>query len=152
MRLIANIDGEDILEDADGMVYFIAKAAVDTDGVGPLHGDPCAQKETSLKPNLNADLDRYIVVPPAIIHGVKGVVLGCRAHVLNTVNGKETEAVVGDIGPRKKLGEVSVATAEALGLDPSPNHGGTDDHIIQYRIYPGVPAIVEGKIYDLQRS
>jgi hypothetical protein len=154
MRIIATIDGEQILENPyDGKITFKAKAAVDTDGSGPLHGDPCAQRDTSLHwrgKALNADEDRYIVVPPAIIQGVKGIVLGCQAHAKNIKNGHETEAVVGDVGPHKKIGEVSVATAKALGINPSPTSGGVDEHIIEYTIRPGVAATVNGKAYTLQ--
>jgi hypothetical protein len=154
MRVIDTIEGEQILENPyDQSVSFKAKAAVDTDGSGPLHGDPCAQRDTSLHRQgkaLNADEDCYIVVPPAIIQGTKGIVLGCQAFATNTKNGKHTEAVVGDVGPHKKLGEISVATARALGINPSPNTGGVDEHIIEYRLFPGTPAVVNGKHYTLQ--
>jgi hypothetical protein len=155
MRLIDTIEGEPITELDDGSVKYRAKAADDTDGSGPLHGDPDAQAYTSLHWQghpLNADLDKYIVVPPAIIHGVKGLVLGCQAHCRNTHNLLETDAVVGDIGPHRKLGEISNACAAALGLDPSPTRGGVDEHIIEYTLFPGTPAVVDGKQYDLQPS
>ena len=153
MRLIATIEDEPINELDDGTVTYTAKAAVDTDGSGPLHGDPCAQADTTLHwqgKALNADEDKYIVVPPAIVHGVKGAVMGCQAWAKNVSNGMETEAVVGDIGPHKKLGEVSVACAKALGINPSPNSGGTERHIIHYSLKPGLPAVVDGKQYSLQ--
>lgn len=155
MPILATIEGEAITLHEDGHLSFKAKAAVDTDGSGPLHGDPCAQKDTSLHVNdkaLNADIDIYIVVPPSILNGVAPVVLGCKAHVRNTLNGKETDAVVGDIGPRKKLGEISVACASALGINPSPNSGGEDSHVIEYQIWPGISANVNGKVYPLQHS
>ncbi len=150
MRLIATIEGEPIYELPDGSVHFKAKAAIDSDGVGPHHGDHTAQDQTSYKPDLNADVDRYIVVPPAIRNGVKGVVMGCLANVTNTGNGQHTAAVVGDVGPRKKLGEISCACASAIGLNPSPVDGGIDEHAIEYVIFPGVPAVVNGKTYTLQ--
>lgn len=153
MRIVCHIEGEDVIELNDGSVTFRAKAAVDTDGVGPHHGDQCAQSETSLKhggQSLDADTDIYIVVPPAIIKGVKGIVLGCQAYAINTTNGRTTEAVVGDVGPRAKLGEVSVACAAALGLNPSPTSGGVDSHTIHYSLKPGTRAVVRGKQYDLQ--
>lgn len=155
MRIIATIEGEDITENDDGSVSYTAKAAIDSDGIGPHHGDHTAQDETSLKLNgqsLNADEDKYIVVPPAIINGVTGIVLGCQANVTNTLNGFSTDAVVGDIGPHKKLGEISCACASALDLDPSPVHGGIDEHVIEYVLYPGQAAVVDGKQYDLQAS
>ncbi len=149
MRTIATIEGEDIIEHDDGSVCFTAKAAIDSDGVGPHHGDRTAQDETTYKPDLNADIDRYIVVPPAIVNGGRGVVMGCLANVTNTRNGKHTAAVVGDIGPRKKLGEISCACASAIGLNPSPVSGGIDEHVIKYVLFPGIPAVVDEKTYKL---
>jgi hypothetical protein len=146
MRRLFAIEGCDVNQGVDSLGLFLewtAKMAVDTDGSGPLHGDPDAQKDTSLHVNgkpLNADVDRYIVVPPAIIQVVEGIVLGCHAVVTNTLNNKTTDAVVGDVGPAKKLGEASVATAAAVGVDPSPTRGGIEAHVIRYRIYPGMAA------------
>jgi hypothetical protein len=84
--------------------------------------------------------------------GVKGIVLGCKGFALNTKNGMHSDAVVGDIGPHRKLGEVSDSLAAALGLNPSPVDGGTDDHIIQYTLWPGTAAVVDGKSYKLKQS
>lgn len=153
MRRICTIEGEDVNEMDDSTVNYKAKFAVDTDGSGPLHGDPCAQRDTSLHlmgKALNADVDKYVVVPPAIIKGVKGIVLGCQAFCTNVKNGRTSEAVVGDVGPRKKLGEGSVALAAALGIDPSPTTGGTEEHVVHYSLIPGKAASVDGKHYHLQ--
>jgi len=155
MRIIATIENETIIELGDGSVTYRAKFAVDTDGSGPLHGDPDAQADTSLhfegKP-LNADIDRYIAVPPAIVQGVKAVVLGCQAHAINLRTGLSSDCVVGDIGPHKKLGEGSVALATALGINPSPTIGGEDQHVVHYSLKPGRAASVNGKTYSLQAS
>lgn len=154
-RIIATIENENITENDDESVSFTSKAAIDSDGVGPHHGDRTAQDDTTYQPPLNADVDRYIVVPPAIIHGVSGIVIGCQAHCLNTRNGQESDGVVGDVGPHIKLGEISCAMASAIGLNPSPVNGGIDAHVIQYTIWPGVPAtalLPDGtdKTYQLQ--
>lgn len=155
MRIIANIEGEDVTEHDDGSVTFRSCARVDTDGSGPLHGDPDAQADTSLhrdgKP-LNADVDKYIVTPPAIIAGVKDIVLGCQAIIVNTRNGRSAYAVVGDIGPHRKIGEISVAAAKALGINPSPTRGGEDAHVVEYTLWPGVAAVVDGVQYALKSS
>ena len=154
-KIIDTIEGEDIVLGDDGKVRYKSKAAIDADGIGPSHGDPDKQDDTSLHHNgqpLNADVDQYIVVPPAIIAGVAPIVLGSQAHVTNTLNGKTCDAVVGDIGPHKKLGEISVACAKALGIPPSPVSGGEDQHVVQYVIEPGVPAMVNGVTYQLQAS
>lgn len=155
MKILAQIEGENIALNNDGTVTYLAKAAIDTDGSGPLHGDPDGQHRTSLQHNgksLNADEDRYIVVPPQIIKGVGPVVLGCQGWACNRKTGACSAAVVGDVGPHSKLGEVSVALAKALGINPSPTSGGEDSHIIEYTLTPGKPAEVNGKIYSLQAS
>lgn len=153
MKILATIDNEQIKVDDNGWISFKAKFAVDTDGSGSLHGDPCAQSDTSLHLDgkaLNADVDKYGVVPPAILLGVSGVVLGSQGRARNTKTGLASDFVVGDIGPRKKLGEGSVALARALGINPSPTSGGTDEHIVEWQIKPGVAAVVDGKKYQLQ--
>ncbi len=38
--------------------------------------------------------------------------------------GLSVPAIVADVGPKGKIGEGSIALAAALGLDPSPRHGG----------------------------
>src|SRR5437660_2356549 len=101
MRIIATIEGENIVELDDSSVSYTSKAAIDSDGLGDHHGDLTAQNDTSLHYEglpLNADVDKYIVVPPAIVEGVSRVVLGCQAQVTNNLNGMFTEAVVGAIG------------------------------------------------------
>jgi hypothetical protein len=97
----------------------------------------------------------FIVVPPVIIKGVAGVVMGCRAVVTNTRNGKTVEAVVADVGPSNHLGEISVACAKALGIPTGGTHpanGGGAESGIDYQLFPGVPAVVNGVTYPLQRS
>lgn len=152
MKILATLEGHDIQLDDDGVVRFAAKMAIDGDGTGSSHGDPDFQPRTSLRLNevsLNSDLDIYIVVPPAIIYGVKPIVLGCQAFV--TYRGRTTPAVVGDVGPPHRAGEASIACANALGIPSSPNSGGVDTGVF-YEIHPGVPAVVNGKTYQLQAS
>lgn len=107
-KIIDTIEGEPITLGDDGKIRYKAKAAIDDDGIGKSHGDPDFQNNTTLQQNghaLNADEDRYIAIPPAIIAGVAPIVLGSQAHVTNTRNGKTCSAVVGDIGPHRKLGK-----------------------------------------------
>jgi len=98
----------------------------------------------------------YIVVPPLIVRDVPGIVMGCRAVVMNRQTGQKTEAVVADGGPSDHLGEISVACAKAIGVPVGTNHaadgGGADSPNILYRLFPGVPAVVNGVTYPLQRS
>jgi len=135
-------------------------------------GDPCPGayvSATSLhlpgeggKPLLRSSPFRYadsatvpfIVVPPMIVKGVAGIVMGCRAVVTNTTNRKSTEAVVADRGPSNHLGEISVACARAIGVPTGTTHpangGGANSPDIHYRLFPGVAAVVNGVTYPLQ--
>ncbi len=92
----------------------------------------------------------YVVVSPTIRNKSKDVVLGCKAIIRNTKTGQSVEAVVADIGPRHKIGELSIAAATNIGINPNPRMGGTDDKIIEYLLFPGTPAVVNGITYDLK--
>jgi len=152
MKVIFTIAGTAVIVDNDGSIVYWGPAMIDGDGTGLPHGDPDYQSTTSYKPDLNADIDCYIVLPPQVIKAVAPIVLGCKAEVLNTITGLWTPAVVGDVGPHSKIGEISIATAEAIGVPSSPTTGGISDRVIYYRVYPGVPAVVNGKTYTLQAS
>lgn len=151
--ILATIEGHAITISDDGSVSYTAKAAIDGDGSGGnSYGDPDFQDSTSLKVggvSLNAEKEAYIVVPPAILDGVESIVLGCQAKV--SYHGKSIEAVVGDIGPKSKLGEISIACAEALGIPSSPLSGGVAAGV-EYQLWPGVAATANGRTYPLQPS
>lgn len=156
MKLLGTIQNCEIIEDDTGRVFFTADADVDCDGLGSNpHHDPYFQNDTFLHHNghaLTAEVTPFVVVPPLIVRGTKGVVMGCRAKVTNTRNGKWTWAVVADLGPSRKIGELSVEAAERLGLSGNPNTGGTGEHVILYELWPGVEATVDGITYQLQHA
>ncbi|MEK6336827.1 MAG: hypothetical protein AABM67_18020 [Acidobacteriota bacterium] len=87
---------------------------------------------------VDAETVPYIVVPSLIIQGTAGVVRGCKARV--TRGDRSADCVVADKGPRNKIGELSIAAARALGLNPSPRNGGTESPEIFYELWPGVAA------------
>lgn len=62
----------------------------------------------------------YLAIPPEL--RVAGVKLGDVARV--SYRDQWCEAIVADIGPRGKVGEGSIALANALGINGSPKHGG----------------------------
>lgn len=95
---------------------------------------------------LDSETELYIVVPPMLVQGVSGIVRGCKCAA--TWKGKRVFGVAGDLGPRKKNGELSIAMARALGLPSSPRNGGSDVPDVLYEFWPGVAA--EG--YTLQRA
>ena len=139
----------------DDKIIWLSHARIDSDGSDNRHHDKYWQAETSLSHNrkpIDAESVPYIVVPPAIIQSVKPIVLGCLGLLRNIKTGQTTWAVVADIGPKTKLGELSCEAARRLGLSGNPNTGGTDQKIIKYTIWPGRPAMVNGVQYDLQPS
>jgi hypothetical protein len=98
----------------------------------------------------------FIAVPPMVIRGVAGVVLGCRCAVTNTRTGQSVEAVVADIGPKQHLGEISVACAQAIGVPIGTIHPamgeGAPSASIYYQLFPGTAAVVNGVTYPLEHS
>lgn len=154
MRTILDtVEGHPINLLDDGTIQYTAAGRIDGDGSGgnSWH-DPDFQDATSLKfkgVSLNAETENYIVAHPSIIKGVAPIVLGSQAFV--TYKGKTVPAVVGDIGPHSRLGEMSIACAKALGIPESPLTGGVESGV-SYEIQPGVPATANGKTYDLQAS
>jgi hypothetical protein len=93
----------------------------------------------------------YVVLPPA---GLKHAKLGDFATVVNLKNGKIAAAIVADeSAPQLKLGEGSIALAEALGIDSDPRYGGSDGGVA-YVIYPdsgnGKPRTLEDIIANSQ--
>ena len=99
---------------------------------------------------VDAETVPYIVVPNMIIQGVGGIVRGCQAKI--TYKGKSVDCVVADKGPRNKIGELSIAACNAVGIDGSPRHGGIETASIDYELWPDVPAVINGFKYELQPS
>lgn len=97
---------------------------------GMAAGNPAAYVDAETVP--------YVVVPPLVVQQTAGVVRGCRARVSH--RGRSVDAVVADRGPANRVGEISIAAARALGIDPSPRHGGLDKPEVLYELWPGVAA------------
>lgn len=97
---------------------------------GKAEDDPSAYVDSQTIP--------YIVVPPLIVKRTAGIVRGCKARV--TWRGKSVDCVVADKGPAKKIGELSIAAADALGMRSSPRDGGTENTDVLYELWPGTAA------------
>jgi hypothetical protein len=93
-------------------------------------GDPSSYVDAETVP--------YIVVPQLIIQKTAGIVRGCKGRV--TRGDKSVDCVVADKGPANKIGELSIAAARAIGLNPSPRHGGTERAELLYELWPGIAA------------
>lgn len=160
MKVLAIIQGCPIYLHDDGHVSFFADADIDCDGVDAngnpnnIYNDPYYQPDTTLKHNgksLNALTEAYIVVPPAIVRLVGPVVMGCQARVHYRQTSELAYAVVGDIGPSKKVGEISVRCAQKVKMPSNPNSGGEDNmEMVLYELWPGKAAVVDGIQYQLQ--
>lgn len=94
---------------------------------------------------VDSETINYIAIPPEIRSMSKGVVMGCRVKCFNRKTGKTAWGMVADIGPRKKVGEVSIAMARALGMNESPRVGGESSPVIEYTIYPNCFAEINGE-------
>jgi hypothetical protein len=133
-------------------VAFVSDLDVCNDGSGPDHDDPSYQSQTAYYNGgkfLNADEDQYIVIPPQIRSKVPAVVMGCQGRATNLRTGKWFPAVTGEIGPDYTTGEAAYCLAKLL--NPKISHNvGDDSRIYLYELWPGIPAIVGDKTYDLE--
>ena len=152
-KLLSLIQGCAITLDDDGVIRFLADADIDSDGGPNVDHDPYWQPDTTLhlrgKP-INSQVVPYAVIPIGILNKVRPIGLGCQVRVTNRSNGKSCDAVLADLGPTRKIGEISAECARRLGVNPNSVRGGTEKRIIFYEVYLGIPAIVVGISYKLQ--
>lgn len=100
---------------------------------------------------LDAETVPYIAVSPLIQQRATGVVLGCLVYAKNLKTGVRAVGMVGDIGPRNKIGEVSIEMARQLGIPSSPRNGGTDEPIIEYTLFPDHRFAMNGVRFPLMK-
>jgi hypothetical protein len=133
-------------------ICFVSDMDVCTDGTGSSHGDDYHQDETAYYNGgkfLNADKDKYIVIPPQVRSMVSPVVMGCQARLTKLDTGTHSPAVTGDIGPEDKTGEAAICLAQLMNPDVTANSG--DSRLIFfYELWPGKAAVVGGKRYKLE--
>lgn len=152
LEVLLVIDGVKIYVNEDkSYVCFTSDLDICNDGSGPSHGDSSYQSMTAYYNGgkyLNADVDKYIVVPPQIRAMVPGVVMGCQGKV--TRENKDAQpGVVGDIGPDYTTGEAAYCLAKVI--NPSVGYNSGDKkRVYLYELWPGVPAVVDGKQYKLE--
>jgi hypothetical protein len=130
-------DGKPVIQqDGPGKGYCISTTA--------LH-DP-SMPVNDIRRYVPADSIAYISISPVLEQ--YGVKLGDGALVYDVDTGKQIEAVVGDVGPYRRLGEVSVYCAQACGFNSSPRNGGVSRGI-RVRIFLGSAA---DPAWDYRRS
>jgi len=72
-------------------------------------------------------------LPPQVREAI-GAKLGDVGMVM--YNGKRTFAIFADVGPRKHLGEGSIALAKSLGIPSNPKAGGIEGNKVTYIVFP----------------
>jgi hypothetical protein len=135
-------------------ICFVSDLDVCTDGTGDDHGDPYYQSETAYYNGgkfLNADKDKYIVIPPQVRKMPAPVVLGCQAKLTRLDTRKQSLAVTGEIGPDDKTGEAAICLAQLMNHDVTANSGDSR-HLYFYELWPGKPARVGTKTYKLEAA
>lgn len=156
---LLTIEPVTIKQKDDGQyIRFISDLDICNDGCGPSHGDPHHQAMTAYYSGgceggkyLNADCDKYIVVPPQVRSMVPPVVMGCKGRLTNLDLGISYDGVVGEIGPDDKTGEAAYCLSKIV--NPSITYNSGDKKLIYlYELWPGVPAVVDGFTYKLQPS
>jgi N-acetylmuramoyl-L-alanine amidase len=139
-------------------IRFISDLDICNDGSGPSHGDPHHQSQTAYYSGgkgggkyLNADVDKYIVIPPQVRSKIAPVVMGCKGRLTNLNLGVSEDGVVGEIGSDDKTGEAAYCLSKIV--NPSVTYNSGDKKLIYlYELWPGVPAVVDGFSYKLQPS
>jgi hypothetical protein len=153
VKTLTTISGVNIIAtDDDSHIYFTSNLDICNDGSGPKHNDPSYQSQTAYYNGgkfLNADKDQYIVIPPQVRKLVKRKVMGCKARITNTETKVTEPAVTGEIGPSSKTGEAAYCLAKKVNPKITYNSGDSR-RIYKYELWPGVPAIVDGKTYKLE--
>src|SRR5206468_4376062 len=113
---LLTIDGVPIFVGYEGTyLCFISDLDICNDGTGPDYDDPSYQSETAYYNGgkfLNADKDKYIVIPPQIRSMVTPKVMGSQARMTNLGTGIWSAAVCGEIGPDDKTGEAAYVLAK----------------------------------------
>ena len=82
---------------------------------------------------VNAESVNFFVLPGKLGLGAK---LGDLGVIIRPDQSDYDYAVYADVGPASKIGEASIALADALGIPSSPKNGGTA-HGIVYIVFPG---------------
>ena len=77
----------------------------------------------------------YIALPPDFAEAY-GISLGDLALVVNQANGRSAYAIYADVGPKGRIGEGSIALADALRIPSNPRYDSVADGVT-YLIFPG---------------
>ena len=82
---------------------------------------------------------------------VPPVVIGCQARMTNLKTGIWHDGVTGEIGPDDKTGEAAYCLAKIINPEIDYNSGDKGLNYL-YELWPGKPAVVDGKTYKLEAA
>lgn len=100
----------------------------------------------SRSPKKYIDATRILYIAlPADFAAAYGISLGDLALVVNQANGRSAYAIFADVGPKGRIGEGSIALAEALRIPANPRHDSLEEGVT-YLIFPGSAAHVADHI------
>lgn len=123
--LVTDKDGNPVVQGPDDPApgYYISTTSLED--ASKSKDDPRRYVDSSSIP--------FVVLPSRKTFGAK---LGDLCMVYNIARQKLCGGVYADIGPRDKIGECSIAMADALGINSNPKSGGTGNGIV-YVVFPG---------------
>jgi hypothetical protein len=152
--VLTTIEGVPVYDNHDGsFTYTTNWFRCDTDGApGNPDRDPDWQPDTAVRTPDGKPIDAtrvpYFVINPIVQSLTKGMDKGCKAEV-SFDGGKPVDAVGGDIGPKRKIGEGSKELARRLGMIGVNGRRGMSGKAVVWRIWPGQPAVIDGVRYKL---
>jgi hypothetical protein len=127
-----------------------SKPFVDTDGF-------CVSMTSYRRPGF-AKTDRrswvdagripYAVPPGKVRQLCKGILLGCKARITRTTDGKTIDCVCADFSGNR-IGEASDFACKFFDPHLSPSNGDSR-RIYLYEFFPNTPAVINGETYELQ--
>ena len=135
-----------------GYVAFVSDLDVCNDGSGDDHGDPHHISQTAYHNGgkyLNADVDKYIVIPPQVRDLIPHKVMGCQGRLTDLKTGIWNAGVCGEIGPDDKTGEAAYCLAKCVNTQVDYNCGDKSRQYL-FELWPSIPATVDGKTYKLE--
>ncbi len=96
---------------------------------------------------VDAETVPYMVLPGIIRQICVGKVLGCKARITRTTDGKFCNGVYAD-SSGSNIGEVSVVAAKVFGSQWNANNG-DERKIYEYQFWPDEGAVVNGETFRL---
>jgi hypothetical protein len=134
VALVTNASGRPIIQKSGPYSgYYISTTSLEQRNVRDVHNP---------RRYIDATKVPYIALPPDFARTFD-IHLGDLAVVVNQANGRSAYAIFADVGPNGRIGEGSIALANALRIPANPRYDGVEDGIT-YLVFPGSAAHAKG--------